>query len=66
MSPLIYLLFVNIFLAAQVLGIWPAPQSASNGSSVLWIKRSIRVSYDCSDVGCNPSNSLFGHDTKQA
>ncbi|KAK2626073.1 hypothetical protein QTJ16_004335 [Diplocarpon rosae] len=65
MLPLTYLLFVQIFLVAQVLAIWPAPQFISNGSSVLWVKRGLRVSYDGNDVGCIPFLFLFGHSTNQ-
>ncbi|EKD12523.1 glycosyl hydrolase family 20 [Drepanopeziza brunnea f. sp. 'multigermtubi' MB_m1] len=44
----LYLFFYLIapFAARQVVAIWPAPQSFSNGTSVLWLARNFHVNYD--------------------
>ncbi|KAL2065145.1 hypothetical protein VTL71DRAFT_4286 [Oculimacula yallundae] len=51
-------------LTAQVLAIWPAPQSITNGSSVLWIADSVKVSYERGDVGSIPFLGLGSHNAK--
>jgi hexosaminidase len=51
----IFLLFT---LSSQVLAIWPAPQSFTNGSSVLWIAPSVHVTYN----GASVWSSSFSYD----
>lgn len=36
---------------SQVLAIWPAPQSLTSGSAVLWIEPSVKVRYNVGNVG---------------
>jgi hexosaminidase len=52
----IYLIFI---LACQVLAIWPAPQSSTTGSSVLWIEPGVKVTYNGGNVGWSLSSLEF-------
>ena len=56
--------YLLLLLSVQVIAIWPAPQSITTGSSVLWIEESVRVSYERGDVGNIPLN-FTGYDAKQ-
>jgi hexosaminidase len=49
----IYLISV---LCCQVLAIWPAPASFTNGSSVLWIAPNVQVIYNGGNVWWTPSH----------
>jgi len=48
--------YLLLLLSVQVIAIWPAPQSITTGSSVLWIEESVRVSYERGD------SSLYSRD----
>jgi hexosaminidase len=64
MSSPIYLIFI---LACQVFAIWPAPQSFESGSSVLWIKPGVRVTYNGGRVWWTPSHDdVLNSQTEQA
>jgi hexosaminidase len=50
-----YLMF-SLFSA--VIAIWPAPSSFTSGNSVLWISKSVHVTYDGGSVWWTPFDSL--------
>lgn len=55
----IYLLFA---LFAHVLAVWPAPQSFTSGSSVLWIAPSVHVTYNGGNVWSSSfSDNFYSH-----
>lgn len=58
----IYLLFA---LLSQVIAIWPAPQSFTSGSSVLWIAPSVHVTYNGGSVWSSSFPDYFHSQTEE-
>src|SRR5258708_37344317 len=47
-------IYLAITSCLQVLAMWPAPQSLTTGSTVLWIEQSVKVTYNVGNVGPVP------------
>ena len=58
--------FLAFTFCSQVLAIWPVPQSISNGSAVLWIEPSVKVTYNIKNVWRIPFLDISYIQTEQA
>jgi hexosaminidase len=57
--------YLALACCSPVLAIWPAPQSLTSGSAILWIEPSVKVTYNVGNVGPVPFPGIPYSQTEQ-